>query len=87
MDLFTTSMALAAAVCALLYYYTTRSFSYWKDRGVAFVKPYPIIGSMLTVLKQKEHIGEFFKRIAEENKGKPYVGYYQVHIRCERSLY
>jgi hypothetical protein len=78
MDLLSTSVGLAAVAFALLYYYATRNFSYWKDRGVPFIKPVPIFGSLLSVLMQKEHIGEFFRRIAEKNKGKPYIGFFQV---------
>jgi len=78
MELFSVPVALFVVILALIYRYATRNFSYWKDRGVTFVKPYPLVGSLFNILAQKEHMGAFFCRVAKENKGKPYVGYFQV---------
>jgi hypothetical protein len=53
---------------------------YWKDRGVNFVKPVPFVGSLSRILLQKDHMTDFFGRLAKQFKGEPYVGYFQVKL-------
>jgi len=85
MDLLSVPVALFVVILALLYHYATRNFSYWKDRGVTFIKPYPLFGSLFKVFTKKEHMADFFGRIAKKYKGKPFIGYFQVTLfYCRR---
>jgi len=80
MDSLSLTIALVAVILVLFYYYATRNFGYWKDRGVTFVDPYPLVGSLWTLITLQEHAGEFFSRVAKRFKGREkFVGYFQVH--------
>jgi cytochrome P450 family 6 len=70
-------VALLVVVLALAYYYFTSTFSYWKNKNVKFIKPYPLVGSMGRVMAIKEHLLEFNTRIYRDNEGESYVGYFQ----------
>jgi len=70
------TVALVAVACFLIYRYFTESFDYWKKKGVVFVKPSFLVGSMKTVLLIEEHLGEFFERLYKEYSSERYVGYF-----------
>lgn len=70
-------LALLLVLLALAYYYFTSSFSYWKDRGVKFLKPYPVLGSMVKVMTVQEHLLQFNQRVYQEHEGEAFVGFFQ----------
>jgi len=79
MDSLSSTIAMVAVILVLFYYYATRNFGYWKDRGVTFVDPYPLVGSLWTLITLQEHASEFFSRMAKKFKGREkFVGYFQV---------
>lgn len=69
---------LVAAFFALTYRYLTRKFSYWKERGVPYLKPYPFVGSVWNLIAMKEHTYDFFSRVCRQNKHDKLLGYFQV---------
>jgi hypothetical protein len=68
---------LSLALMVLTFYYFTCRFSYWKIRGVKFVKPYFLVGSMLSVFTLREHMVDFFQRIYQSFEGEPFAGFFQ----------
>jgi hypothetical protein len=58
-------IGLLVVALALLYLYGTRSYSYWSEKGVEYVKPYPFVGTMWRVFTRKEHLGDYFVRLAK----------------------
>jgi cytochrome P450 family 6 len=67
-------VAIFAAFFIGLYLYVTRNFNFWKKLGVPYIKPTPFFGNLKETVLQKRCIGEHFRKIYEEQKGKPYVG-------------
>ena len=59
-----------------LYFYYTRNFNFWKQRGVTFVKPLPFLGSLKEVALQRMTSGHKLKALYEEYKNEPDVGIY-----------
>jgi cytochrome P450 family 6 len=72
------AVSLLAVVLALAYIYFSYNFSHWENKGVHFVKPYPLVGSMLSVLTLREHMSEFFTRVYKQNTDRQFVGFFQV---------
>ncbi|XP_059478275.1 probable cytochrome P450 6a14 isoform X2 [Neocloeon triangulifer] len=70
------TVALAAVTLYLIYRHFTEHFDYWEKKGVVFVKPWPVLGSMKEVLMVREHLAEFFERLYIENKPHTYFGYF-----------
>ncbi|KAF4518426.1 hypothetical protein B566_EDAN002079 [Ephemera danica] len=71
------ALGLVAIVLVLAYFYFTSTFNYWRDKGVVFVKPYPLVGSMWRQITLQEHMNDFFRRIYFQYTDQPYVGFYQ----------
>lgn len=67
--------ALIAIVVALYYYYTS-TFNFWKERGVAGPKPYPIIGNVGRTLLGTISTGDYLKELYDspEYKNEPMIG-------------
>ncbi|KAF4524102.1 hypothetical protein B566_EDAN007685 [Ephemera danica] len=72
------TIGLAVVALALIYYYFTSTFNHWRNKGVAFVKPYPVVGSITTVLTLQEHLSEFYGRVYNDHSDKLFVGFYRV---------
>jgi cytochrome P450 family 28 len=80
MDGLSLSIALIVAIAALLYCYTTRNFGYWKEKGVTFIQPLPLVGSLFKIVTLQAPIGTFFYDVARKFKGQEkFVGYFQVN--------
>nr|CAD7464571.1 unnamed protein product [Timema tahoe] len=64
------------SLITLLYFYFEHKFTYWKKRGVPFLKPLPIVGNFKDVLLQWRSPSHFFEDIYNEGRGKPLLGFY-----------
>ncbi|XP_014616608.1 PREDICTED: probable cytochrome P450 6a14 [Polistes canadensis] len=64
------------AIIVALYYYYTSTFNFWKERGVAGPKPYPIIGNLGRALLGKVSTGDYLKELYDnpEYKNEPMIG-------------
>jgi hypothetical protein len=71
-------LGLLASIVALFLYYTTRTFSHWKDKGVPSVKTYPLVGSFWTLVTLQEHMSDYFGRLYKKFKSQKITGYFQV---------
>ncbi|KAB0794241.1 hypothetical protein PPYR_13861 [Photinus pyralis] len=70
-------MFLPLLVCffVLLIYYTLfKPLTYWKDRNVPHIKPWPVLGNALPMLTGKHSITEFIEMIYHQFPNERYVG-------------
>jgi hypothetical protein len=70
------TVALVAVVSYLVYRFFTSTFDYWQKKGVVFVPPTFLMGSMKPVLLIQEHLGEYFERLYKEYSNERFVGYF-----------
>ncbi|CAG9766997.1 unnamed protein product [Ceutorhynchus assimilis] len=61
-------LILLALSTILLYKYSTRKFNYWKIRKVNYVKPIPILGSLLPLFRLKQTFGEWLSDLSRQQK-------------------
>nr|CAD7404957.1 unnamed protein product [Timema cristinae] len=64
------------SLITLLYFYFEHKFTYWKKRGVPFVKPLPFVGNFRDVLLQWRSPSHFFEDIYKKGRGTPLIGFY-----------
>jgi cytochrome P450 family 9 len=67
-------IGLLVVALALLYLYGTRSYSYWSEKGVEYIKPYPFVVTMWRVFILNEHLGDYFVGMAKNFKGQRFGG-------------
>lgn len=60
-------------ISTLLHKYFTRNFNYWKSKNVIYIKPTPVLGNLLPVLKMKTTLGEWLADLCRQAK-KDYFG-------------
>ncbi|XP_061712886.1 cytochrome P450 6B2-like [Cydia pomonella] len=72
-----TLVTLAVAV-SVLYYYFTRTFSYWKNRNVTGPKPVPFFGNMYKSTLRYVTVGDVFKNIYESFPKEKVVGIFRM---------
>lgn len=53
-------LTLAIMLLGLGYVYATWTFTYWQDRGVPFVKPFPFVGNFKHLALMKKSLGEVY---------------------------
>ncbi|XP_029164735.1 cytochrome P450 6k1-like [Nylanderia fulva] len=58
----------------IAYFYMTRKFKYWKQRGVAEISPTPFTGNFTECALMKKAPGLLLHELHEQAKGEPYVG-------------
>ncbi|XP_047355710.1 probable cytochrome P450 6a17 [Vespa velutina] len=63
-----------ATIILLLYYYLTRTFNYWKIRGVKGPQPIPIFGNIKDVIFQKKILATYLEELCLSYKNEPYIG-------------
>jgi cytochrome P450 family 6 len=60
----------------LIYWYSTSTFNYWKEKGIPYVKPTPGFGNTRKMFF-KTSFAEQFKAFYDEFDGKPFCGVFQ----------
>lgn len=71
----TSLLVFVSVFSVLLYIYTSRNYAYWKKKGIAYVQPIPIIGSMWNVFSGKTHLAVELGNLYKKFDG-PYFGIY-----------
>lgn len=64
----------------LLYYYFTRTFDYWKIRGVKGPKPILIFGTVKDVIRTKISLSIFLKDMYDKYKDERMVGIFEKDV-------
>ncbi|KAK9511839.1 hypothetical protein O3M35_000422 [Rhynocoris fuscipes] len=74
-----TWVLLAAAASLLFYCYMKlkSSLHYWQDRGIKCLKPLPVIGNLLPVMKFQKSLGEIYKEAYHKYPNERVVGVYE----------
>ncbi|KAJ8893663.1 hypothetical protein PR048_006263 [Dryococelus australis] len=72
------AISVLLAFFAILYFYVTRNFNYWKKRGVYYIPPTPFFGSISSILLLRESIGCWVARNYKKTIGKKFFGAYFV---------
>ncbi|KAI8421254.1 hypothetical protein MSG28_008309 [Choristoneura fumiferana] len=75
---FATAIAAIAALIGALYYYFTRTFNYWKDRNVPYLKPVPFFGNLYKSTIRSTLVGEIMKKIYNEYPNEKVVGVFRM---------
>lgn len=73
-------ICLIFASLLLLYYYLTRTFDYWKIRGVKGPKPILIFGNVKDVMRAKISISIFLKNMYDKYKDERMVGIFEKDV-------
>ncbi|KAK0073844.1 hypothetical protein PV325_009112, partial [Microctonus aethiopoides] len=76
------SVILFTLLIVLVYFYVTRKFGYWKNRGVIEIKPTAFIGNLGDVLTAKRSAAQWVQDIYNYEAGSPYVGFYLFDQPC-----
>ncbi|XP_026760055.2 cytochrome P450 6B2-like [Galleria mellonella] len=61
-----------------LYYYFTRTFNYWKDRGVVGPEPVPLFGNIKRAALRYENVGETMANIYHQYPDEKVVGVFRM---------
>ncbi|KAM3958200.1 cytochrome P450 6B2-like [Aphomia sociella] len=61
-----------------LYYYFTRNFNYWKDRGIAGPEPTPMFGNVMKAALRRVNHGEIMSHIYQQYPNEKVVGVYRM---------
>ena len=70
-----------ATLIALLYYYITSTWNYWKSQGVYTIKPSFPFGSFKSMTTRKIAIHDELMNLTKETKGLPYFGGYLMRAK------
>jgi hypothetical protein len=68
------TLIISSALFIGLYLYFIRNFNFWKELGVPYIKPLPLLGNLKECALQKLIIGAQFKKFYEQHGDRPYVG-------------
>ncbi|GFG30581.1 hypothetical protein Cfor_10498 [Coptotermes formosanus] len=69
-------MSIAAILAYVIYWYSTCTFNYWKDKGIPYLKPAPGFGNTRRMFF-KISFAEQFKIFYDSFDGKPFCGVFQ----------
>ncbi|KAF7378940.1 hypothetical protein HZH66_015174 [Vespula vulgaris] len=64
------------AVTLALYYYLTSTFNFWKERGVAGPRPYPLVGNTGRTLLGKISMGDYLKELYDKPEIQDYYNWW-----------
>lgn len=70
--MWTVTLIFVLSLCALLYTYLVRKYSYWKSKGIPYEKPVPLLGIIWETIKG-ENIGQYMSHLYK-NYEPPYFG-------------
>lgn len=73
----TTILVYLVTFCALLYTYLTRTYNYWKNKGVPYEKPVPFLGIVWATAKG-ENLGKYLSNVCLKRTS-PYFGVFMFN--------
>ncbi|XP_068622472.1 cytochrome P450 6B1-like [Battus philenor] len=75
-------IVIVVTLFGLLYSYFTRTFNYWKKRGVAGPKPVALFGNLKDATLRREHVTLTLKKIYDEFPNEKAIGIYRLTTPC-----
>lgn len=69
-------LILSTVIFGLLYYLSTRRYSYWKNKNVPHPKPIPFFGNYPEAILIQKTSGEILQNICNKYPDEPYIGAY-----------
>ncbi|KAJ9593858.1 hypothetical protein L9F63_027499 [Diploptera punctata] len=64
-------------VC-LIYYYSTATYNYWKNKGIPYLKPLPLFGNSMKTITLVQPLEEGLKELYFRLNPHPFGGYYDL---------
>ena len=61
-------LLIVASLAYIFYKWATLKYDTFKDRGVPYEKPLPLVGNFLAVVQNKESMGKAILRAYKKNK-------------------
>ncbi|XP_026760054.2 cytochrome P450 6B5-like [Galleria mellonella] len=77
MELMYLPLVIIALLCSF-YYYFTRNFNYWKERGIIGPEPIPIFGNIKNSALRRENGGETIANIYHQYPNEKIVGVFRM---------
>lgn len=70
-------LTISVVLVISVWYYCVYKYSFWKEKGVKFVKPNFPFGNMRDTILLRKPLAEVMKKLYDEFPEEPYVGIYQ----------
>ena len=70
-------LTIAVVLIMSVWYYCVYKYSFWKEKGVKFMKPTFPFGNMRDLILLRKPRAEVIKELYDEFPEEPYVGLYQ----------
>jgi hypothetical protein len=70
-------LTIAVVLITSVWYYCAYKYSFWKKKGVKFIKPTFPFGNMRDIILLRKPIAEVIKELYDEFPEEPYVGIYR----------
>ncbi|KAF5293677.1 hypothetical protein FQA39_LY03162 [Lamprigera yunnana] len=68
---------LAAVISIFIYEKVYKVNNYWKEKGVPYVQPWPVMGNMLDIVFQRAAASQVIKKFYDAFPNSRYIGIYQ----------
>jgi hypothetical protein len=70
-------ITIAVVLIMSVWYYCVYKYSFWKEKGVKFVKPTFPFGNMRDIILVRKPKAEVVKKLYDEFPEEPYIGIYE----------
>lgn len=74
----TTVCSIVFGICCCFYYWSIRTYDFWRKRNVPYVKPVPLFGNMFRFLIRKDNYAEIVTKMYNSLDGQSYGGYFEM---------
>jgi hypothetical protein len=69
-------LAIAVVLITSMWYYCVSKYSFWKKKGVKFIKPIIPFGNMADAILMRKSSAEIMKELYDQFPEEPYFGIY-----------
>ncbi|XP_013115326.2 probable cytochrome P450 308a1 [Stomoxys calcitrans] len=70
--------SMLAAICLILFSFLFWKCLYWQRQGIRGPRGWPLVGSMWRFVTGRQHYGDVYERIYNDNPDLSYVGFYRL---------
>jgi hypothetical protein len=71
-------LAVAVVLFTSVWYYFMFKYSFWKKKGVRFIKPVIPFGNITNLILLRKAVAEVMKELYDKFPEEPYVGIYEL---------